>query len=539
MGRATFLLGFAVGSVLVLLALMSGGDDAAAPPSSSSPRHPVGGDTGVDARPTAASERSLRRPADAEPSPVDASPAHAPPPPRAAAGNVRIAVPLLLTSLEYHGTSLLATTLQGWVKNLFVPQGNVDLLLFYDEAAISHQQLLTTLKLHAVPPPPAGATGHTARLVQLAAPVHVARTMFAPATDFVVYLLPTRLPLPTFLQEMPAKPRQSILSGDNVSWMRCGCPPYCPVKRATEGYVQGTRWYTHQLFLERDRLLQRVYAYWIKLDVDIWLFKPLPFNIADEMRRPRFPVASTAGSTRPQQQAQAVAKGDAVPGDASAAEFTAVTEAPTPTPSEAAATSSVRLEAARWSDDWGPHAAVPAAAEAATVVEGALIAHTGYQYNGHGCSDNLHRAIWTWFNDTSPTADGRPGRPGPKMPVSRGRKWWEQDDNVYWSNFIVTSVAFHASPNGPLALAKFLNEFRDGFFRHRWTDQSLFHKVLGAFAGPNETRHVLDWTCLRWDKKRFRPHAVFYHSKQAKKGSLLRQKTAFEQQPFLGRSPCD
>ena len=467
--RLRVVLGFAALSLFVL-ALLAVQDDESpkAPPATDAPEFSEAHGRGATVPPLSA--------APPPPTSTTAAPVHDD---GDAALDVKVAVPLLLTSMDYHGVPLLATTLQGWVKHLFLPQKNMELLLFYDEAAIQLESLLSTLRLHAVPPPPPGATGPTARFVARAAPMHLARTPWAPVTEFSVHLLPTRLPLPAFLREMPEGRRRGILSGDNASWMRCGCPPYCPVKRATEGYVQGTRWYTHQLFLERDRLLQERYAYWVKLDVDIWLFKPLPFNIAAEMRRGRRGVWTDA-------------------------EFVA-TDA----------------------DGGGGAQDVPV-----TRVAGALIAHTGTQYNGHGCSDNLHRAIGEWFNASTP------GVPRPRRPVAHAERWWRQDDNVYWSNFIVSSVAFHTSPRGPLALAAYLNEFENGFFRHRWTDQSLFHKVLGAFAGPNESTHVLDWSCLRWDKRRFKPHAVFYHSKQSKKGQLLKLRTSFDPTPYNGRSPC-
>lgn len=230
---------------------------------------------------------------------------------------------------------------------------------------------------------------------------------------------------PPYLQDPE---RRTELFVKRKDWLRCGCPPYCPVRKATPQYVQGTRWYTYDMFFEADGWITKKYDYWVKMDVDIGFFRPLPnnINLIDEMESKK-----------------------------------------------------------------------------------KIFLHTGYTYNGGGCSNNLHKSIVTWCANKSVT------------PVSENEKWWKQDDNVYYSNFVISSVKFHTSPQ-QLELARFLNDdVEEGFFKYRWTDQSLFHKVFGVFVGPKEEDFLLDFSWMRCAKKKFSKNAVFYHSKKGKTRSEL------------------
>ena len=345
-------------------------------------------------------------------------------------GNGRAIIPLLITHMRYHGTSLLATTLQGWVLKLLVPQQNIDLVLFYDGKEVALQKLSSMLRLKRIKAP---ANAESQPSWPFASPpiqywdnqteqtrgedeegkaneeeVAYFLTPFHPS--FIIRAKAVTLRLPDYIVADP-----SLLNRSD--WMRCGCPPICPTKRATPQYVQGTRWYTHDLFLER---VVQPYSYWIKLDVDIWVFRKLSFNIVKEMRSRE-----------------------------------------------------------------------------------AIFAHTGYKYNGRGCSNELHKAIVDYC-----------GR-HVIAPVAAGRRWWQQDDNVYYSNFVVSSVGFHSSAQ-VMALAHVLNEYPSGFFRYRWTDQSLFHKVFGVFLGPEESSFLLDWSFLRLEKGMKRRMSVFWHSKRSR-----------------------
>lgn len=356
-------------------------------------------------------------------------------------GNGRCVIPLLITHLRYHGTSLLATTLHGWVKHFLASQGNVDLVIAYDVDKVGVAELLSTLRLKQAPDDLAQSMikkiaansdvreeGQTVRgalrkgivLAEADAALLGSGWFLTPySATVVVRVHPVRLPLPLYIQQHPDVLNRS-------SWMRCGCKPYCPAPRATVEYVQGTRWYTLDMF---DEPLITQYSYWIKLDVDIWIFRPVPFNVVERMR--------------------------------------------------------------------GSHA---------------IFAHTGYAYNGGGCSDNLHRAILQWCGESGVSI------------VSNASGWWRQDDNVYYSNFVVSAMGFGVSEEH-LRLSRFLSEFPEGFFKHRWTDQSLFHKVFGVFLGPSESDFALDWSWMRWQKGAYRENALFWHSKQSKGKRILSQWT--------------
>lgn len=333
-------------------------------------------------------------------------------------------MPLLLTSMKYHGTSLLATTLQGWILKFFLPQGNIDLVIFYDHHKVPLAELVSVLRIRR------RDTGAGAVDKQLLRNVALSEeesqllgdgwflSSYHPTYAFRVH--PVALPFPDYLEAT------NLTQLQDPKWMRCGCPPVCPEKRSTVDYVQGTRWYTYDMFLEP---LIHPYSFWIKLDVDIWLMRELKFNMVDRM-----------------------------------------------------------------------------------IEQGAVFAHTGMIYNGFGCSNELHKAITEYLTANRQTA------------VSHGQRWWTQDDNVYYSNFVISSMAFHLSAEH-MHLAKALNEYPTGFFKYRWTDQSLFHKVFGVFFGKTEDQFLLDWTNLRCSKKAFRKGAVFYHSKGKKTSRVLRMCT--------------
>lgn len=337
--------------------------------------------------------------------------------PTAVNSSNRALVPLLLTHLKYHGTDLLATTMKGWVLKFFKPQGNIDLALFYDVSTISVGDLIRLLRL--TPAPSWTATLDTATntaSVSTAEAAVLGNGRFLTPFDksFEIRILPVSLPLPRYIQADP-----SLLNRSD--WMKCGCPPYCPARRATVEYIQGTRWYSHDLFLEP---LVASYTYWLKLDVDIWIFREFPINLVDTL-----------------------------------------------------------------------------------TASGRVSAHTGKAYNGEGCSNDLDVAIRTHRGCSSMK------RKDPCDAIVSSREgWWQQDDNVFYTNFVMYEVEFFLRPEVK-ALGLYLNEYERGFFKHRWTDQSLAHKVLGVFHGPNETAVALDWSYLRWKKKHFRPMASFWHGK--------------------------
>lgn len=450
----------------------------------------------------------------------------------------RAVVALLLTHLEYHGTKLLATTLQGWIKHFFVPQGNVDLIVFVaddsfvEEADKGNSEAeaddetnvrASSLRQHPSAPhrvtqdgvnskvrqvmdllgatSPSPVTGDedgrspTERFISRSRGTGVpgAERVFVKRFDasFVFEVVPIRLTYPDYLV------RANFSQLSRPDWLKCGCPPYCPARRATPEYVQGTRWYTHDMFLAKSAVLKRHWKYWIKLDVDIWFFRPLPFNLVIAMRRNLIVARNqSAASGRPR---------------AHHGERKDIVVSPPP-----------------FGDQFRPM----------------VFAHTGYAYNGGGCSNELHRAILAWCRSHMVTWLGPSGvvvvpllegnlakashderrAPSSLAPVSDNQSWWVQDDNVYWSNFVVADIDFHTRPD-VMALADHLNRYENGFFRYRWTDQSLFHKVFGVFLGPKEADFALDWTFLRCQRGKVRPQAVFYHGKSRKGSADLRRCT--------------
>ncbi len=402
----------------------------------------------------------------------------------------RALIPLLLTHVRYHGTSLLATTLKGWVRQFLIPQQNIDLVIFYVSKG-DRSAIIDLLGLKPTTPDPLVAslpnlfrepkavfwsgqgplaenalnlntTAESAELTNGGLLGGVLETEAGadkeapPARGPLEWFLtPHDASLKIRLQYVQLNYPQYILDEPTIllnrTWMRCGCPPYCPALRATKEYVQGTRWYTHDLMKEP---LLRQYRFWIKLDVDIWFYRPLSFNLVESM----------------------------------------LLNAPT----------------GRSAEGGGKDGATDAAHRKGHSHPHYIFAHTGRKYNGAGCSNELHQAIIQHCAANNITI------------VSRDEAWWKNDDDTYYSNFVVSSVEFHLSEKY-LALAQYLNSYRNGFFRYRWTDQSLFHKVFGIFFGPKESSFCLDLSELRCLKKVRSPKAVFWHSKREMKKPDLKK----------------
>ncbi|RNE99280.1 hypothetical protein TraAM80_08278 [Trypanosoma rangeli] len=340
------------------------------------------------------------------------------------AGNGRALLALLLTSLQYHGVRRLKETLPTWMDNFLVAQGNVDMVIFYAYSTVTAARLVETFGLAKA------STGQLTSLeiqfrnlrADVAADVSLTAEEWASLGDgyfylpsvqpmFVFRLVPVNVTFPLYIQA-----NRSLL--EDPTWLRCGCPPFCPLHRSPPEYIQGTRWYSHALF---DQPIVRRYSFWVKLDVDVAFFLRLQNNLVHLL-----------------------------------------------------------------------------------LSSGRLLGHTGYTYNGHGCSDELQDAIWKFLRSHNTQA------------VSASQDWWLSDDRTYYTNFVVGSVNFFLQP-AVRELTAYLNEYRDGFFKHRWTDQSLLHKVMGVFCGPHEATFSLNWEKLRCSKKRTTPDAVFYHSKRRKR----------------------
>eukprot|EP00760_Papus_ankaliazontas_P006665 PhM_4_TR13131/c0_g1_i1/m.17990 len=329
--------------------------------------------------------------------------------------DARAVIVLFLTDPHYHGTKLFKLTLPRLIQHFLVPQRNIDLALYYD------REKMTLQDVEGLLPP------NSTRI-----PNHYNHNNKNDGdSDAVLYIVDPRLrDHPVYVrgivQTFPSyiEANRSLLT--RRDWRRCGCPPFCPLKQATVGYIQGTRWYTHDIFFEPHVLR---YDFWIKLDVDIWFFRPVPYNVVGEM-----------------------------------------------------------------------------------VKRGALFMHTGMVDNGHGCSDELQGAIEAYCEERN------------LRPVAEGQTWFTNDKWTFYTNFVATWVGFHASREH-LELAKYLNEFPNGFFKHRWTDQSLFNKVFGVFFGPHLSNFTLDLKHLRFKRKGFHRRAVFWHGKSQYSRSQLAQHT--------------
>jgi hypothetical protein len=71
----------------------------------------------------------------------------------------------------------------------------------------------------------------------------------------------------------------------------------------------------------------------------------------------------------------------------------------------------------------------------------------------------------------------------------------QRDADQYYTNFIVGRVEFWQSP-WILEWSNFLNEYPEGFFKYRWTDQIFWHYAMGLFL-RNFKEYVVDFTTLR------------------------------------------
>ena len=88
---------------------------------------------------------------------------------------------------------------------------------------------------------------------------------------------------------------------------------------------------------------------------------------------------------------------------------------------------------------------------------------------------------------------------------------WElaTDTDLYYTNFFIGLVEFWTQP-AVLDLARYLSEYREGFFRHRWTDQIFWHQAMGLFLKSKKQQHVADYTAFRCSVEPNCWRAVFF-----------------------------
>ncbi len=128
-------------------------------------------------------------------------------------------------------------------------------------------------------------------------------------------------------------------------------------------------------------------------------------------------------------------------------------------------------------------------------LKGAVFGHTA-EYHPHGsktCTQGIRRAIQSFTAAEETQQDSRTsewrGTPCSSSPEIEG------DFDFYYTNFIIGKTSFWQSP-WVLKLSGFLNEYPEGFFTYRWTDQIFWHNAMGLFL-RNYSDFVVDYTTLR------------------------------------------
>jgi hypothetical protein len=127
-------------------------------------------------------------------------------------------------------------------------------------------------------------------------------------------------------------------------------------------------------------------------------------------------------------------------------------------------------------------------------IRGAVFAHSA-EYPAavvSPCSDHIVDAIREFQQQyqhqapLDPSWDGHMCSTNPCLQVNSDR---------YYTNFIIGETSYFQSRR-VLELGRFLSEYANGFFRHRWTDQIFFHFALGLFLADFQD-YVVDYTEFR------------------------------------------
>jgi hypothetical protein len=113
---------------------------------------------------------------------------------------------------------------------------------------------------------------------------------------------------------------------------------------------------------------------------------------------------------------------------------------------------------------------------------GAVFAHTGEYPVGAptSCSEGIGRAVEAYLHTTASCAI-----PNQKLP----------DRDRYYTNLIIGRVDVFQS-EGVRNFGRWLSEYPEGFFRHRWTDQIFFHAALQLYVW-DYPKFVVDYTDFR------------------------------------------
>jgi hypothetical protein len=136
-------------------------------------------------------------------------------------------------------------------------------------------------------------------------------------------------------------------------------------------------------------------------------------------------------------------------------------------------------------------------------VKGAVFAHTA-QYLPKGsktCAMGIQAAVLNFTSTMSSKLNPKSGPPeleqGWRGSMCSVSPEVQRDTDEYYTNFVLGLVKFWQSPF-VLAFSTFLNEFPEGFFRYRWTDQIFWHYAMALFLkGRSFQDYVVDYTDLR------------------------------------------
>jgi hypothetical protein len=127
-------------------------------------------------------------------------------------------------------------------------------------------------------------------------------------------------------------------------------------------------------------------------------------------------------------------------------------------------------------------------------IRGAVFAHSA-EYPAtvaSPCSDHIVDAIREFQQQYQHQAPLDPSWDGH---ICSTNTCLQVNSDRYYTNFIIGKTSYFQSPR-VLELGRFLSEYANGFFRHRWTDQIFFHFALGLFLADFQD-YVVDYTEFR------------------------------------------
>eukprot|EP01065_Artemidia_motanka_P027078 TRINITY_DN32312_c0_g1_i1.p1 TRINITY_DN32312_c0_g1~~TRINITY_DN32312_c0_g1_i1.p1 ORF type:complete len:642 (+),score=192.83 TRINITY_DN32312_c0_g1_i1:56-1927(+) len=135
--------------------------------------------------------------------------------------------------------------------------------------------------------------------------------------------------------------------------------------------------------------------------------------------------------------------------------------------------------------------------------------HTGFANNGNGCSRGTQISM-----DTYAESQGTRAKSAGDWLYENEALAWHSALFGLWTGLLFSKEyqdLMNALRNGPHALS---------WFRYRWTDQSVWPKVVGYFHHDMATA-LLDMRHMRWNPHAPRPKSVFYHRKKQRHDSEL------------------